>query len=107
MRQIVSAIQDVAGGGRPKQSRKDLMASIVVAERAGLEDDAKLLRAELHGEAVDIEDDLLSPPAKVERANELLAKSSELTGRAKQLLESVPKDKIIDIDGPVDTAASS
>lgn len=98
-RELVGAVQELAAGGRaqrPQTSRKDLMAAIALAEKAGLEKDAERLRAELFGEEDEIADDLLPPKLKVDRANELIAESNALTERAKSLLQSVKPNEIVD-----------
>lgn len=96
-RELVGAVQELVGRrGEPKSSRKDLMAAIAVAEEAGLEEDADRLRTELFGEEEEIPDEDLPPKLKVDRAEELIAKSTALSQRARGMLESVKPDQIVD-----------
>jgi len=104
MRQLVGAIQEISGVKSSKESRKDVMGALVLAERAGLYEDARLLRAELHGTSALIDEGALPPKAKVDRAKELIETASELNDRAQKLMDSIRPDQIVDVDS-VDAAS--
>lgn len=93
-RELLEMFQQIATPKEPRQSRKDLMGAIVLAERAGLTEDAEKMRAELHGDDLEVEDDLLPPKAKVDRAHALLEEGRTLTERAKNLLAAVRPDQV-------------
>lgn len=107
LRELVGALQNLGAPKEPRVSRKDLMAAIVVAERAGLTEDAQKLRADLHGDDTEIEDDSLTPRSKVDRAHDLLEESAEKNARAKALLDSVKPNQIIDTEATEATDTST
>lgn len=99
-RELIASFQNLgAGGGGSRQSRKDLMSAIVVAEKAGFAEDAERLRAELYDDdEPEVDDDLLPPKRKVDLAKELIKESDANTKRAQVLLASVKPEQVIDAE---------
>jgi hypothetical protein len=95
-REIIAGFKNLGSSNSPKMSPQDLVAAIALAQKEGMTEEVAHLRHELYGAPSEIPDEDLPPKAKVDRANELLAKAKGMHERSKALLGSIKDHEIAD-----------